>query len=83
MTAEKKMLNQLKEIERLDKLSDRFDDEGKEDESMEAYHKMWEIVREVATLISKSTFGQITEKTATWMVFHQRDKLIALCKRFA
>lgn len=83
MKAEKKMLAQLKEIDRLEKYSDLMDEFGHDDESMEAYHKMWEIVREVASLISRSTFGQITEKTATWMVFHQRDKLIALCKRYA
>ena len=83
MKAEKRMLDQLKEIDRLDKLSDKLDEEGREDESMEAYHKMWEIAKGVASLISRSTFGQITEKTATWMVFHQREKLIALCKRYA
>lgn len=83
MKAEKRMLDQLKEIDRLDKLSDKLEEEGREDESMEAYHKMWEIAKDVASLISRSTFGQITEKTATWMVFHQREKLIALCKRYA
>ena len=83
MKAEKKMLNQLNEIERLNKLSDTLDDEGREDESMEAYHKMWKLAEDVADLINKSTFGQITRKTALYMVFHQREKLIALCKRFA
>ena len=83
MKAEKRMLAQLKEIDRLDKLSDKLDDEGREEESAKAYSRLWDIAREVATLISKSTFGQITEKTALYMVFHQRDKLIALCKRYA
>ena len=82
-TAEQKMLAQLEEIDRLDKLSDRLDDEGKEDEAMDTYHKMWELVDEVATLICKSTFGKIDEMTAKRMVVHQREKLIALCKRFA
>lgn len=82
MTAEKKMLNQLKEIERLDKLSSDLMDTD-EDASDKAYDKMWTLAEDVASLISKSTFGKITRKTALYMVFHQRDKLITLCKRFA
>ena len=82
MTAEKKMLNQLKEIERLDKLSSDLMDTD-EDASDKAYGKMWTLAEDVASLISKSTFGKITRKTALYMVFHQRDKLITLCKRFA
>ena len=82
MTAEKKMLNQLKVIERLDKLSSDLMDTD-EDASDKAYSKMWTLAEDVASLISKSTFGKITRKTALYMVFHQRDKLITLCKRFA
>jgi ABC-type uncharacterized transport system substrate-binding protein len=82
MTAEKKMLNQLKEIERLDKLSSDLMDTD-EDASDKAYDKMWALAEDVANLISKSTFGQITRKTALYMVFHKREKLIALCKKFA
>ena len=82
MTAEKKMLNQLKEIERLDKLSSDLMDTD-EDASDKAYGKMWTLAEDVASLISKSTFGKITRKIALYMVFHQRDKLITLCKRFA
>lgn len=82
MTAEKKMLNQLKEIERLDKLSSDLMDTD-EDASDKAYSEMWTLAEDVASLISKSTFGKITRKTALYMVFHQRDKLITLCKRFA
>lgn len=82
MKAEKKMLNQLNEIERLNKLSlDLMDTD--EEASDKAYSKMWKLAEDVANLISKSTFGQITRKTALYMVFHQREKLIALCKRFA
>lgn len=77
------MLAQLKEIERLDKLSSDLLDTD-ESASDKAYEDMWKLVEEVASLISRSTFGQITEKkTARYMVFHQRDELIALCKRFA
>ena len=82
MKAEKRMLAQLKEIERLDKLSSDLLDTD-ESASDKAYADMWKLVEEVASLINRSTFGQITEKTARYMVFHQRDKLIALCKRFA
>lgn len=82
MTAEKKMLNQLKEIERLDKLSSDLMDTD-EDASDKAYSKMWTLAEDVASLISKSTFGKITRKTALYMVFNQREKLITLCKRFA
>lgn len=81
MKAEKKMLAQLKEIDRLDKLSMSLVDKD-DTASDEAYSTMWKIVEEVAALIVKSTHGQITDKVAKMMIFHKRDKLIALCKRF-
>ena len=81
-TAEQKMLAQLKEIDRLDKLSDSLI-ETDEAASDEAYSKMWKLVEEVATLIVKSTHGQITNRIAVQMILYKREKLTALCKRFA
>lgn len=82
MTAEKKMLTQLREIDRLDKLYMALIDTD-EDASDKAYEQMWNLVDEVATLIVKSTSGRITETVAKRMIFHKRPQLIALCKRFA
>lgn len=82
MKAEKRMLKQLEEIDRLHKLSLELMDTDKE-ASDKAYDDMWNIADEVVTLIVKSTFGQINEKTARYMVFHMRDRLTDLCRKFA
>lgn len=82
MTAEKRLLTKLKEIDRLDKLSTDLMDTDEEASDL-AYEKMWAVAREVADVIVKSTFGKINNKIALTMIFHKRDKLIALCKRFA
>lgn len=72
------LLQKLNEIEQLDKLSmDLMDTD--EDASDKAYSEMWALVNEVAAEIQKITSGQIDNNLAKRMVFHQRDKLMALC----
>ena len=82
MTAEKKMLAKLNEIDRLDKLSESLE-ECDPEAADRAYSEMWKVVNEVADTITKSTRGQITRPIALKMIWHKRPQLIDLCKRFS
>lgn len=79
----KELKAKLEEVDRLDKLSDELDFAGREEESMMEYHKMWEIVNQIARALTQATNGAIPYARAQGMCFHSRDKLIAICEKHA